>query len=193
MNDHQSKTPHTSGTRARYLVLPTLFGLFAIVSAAPVAAQEQTAPPACTADEHGHFDFWLGTWEVKTEDGEVAGTNTITKDHGGCVLREEWAGLGGGTGESFNVYDPVRGTWHQTFVDHRGRLLMLDGGLDPRGRMVLRGERPGKNGITVTDEIIWDPQDDGTVLQVWSVSTDAGTTWRELFRGTYHKQMGSGF
>lgn len=178
---------------ARNLVLPTLFALLAIAFAPPAAAQEQTAPPACTAEEHGQFDFWLGTWEVKTEDGEVAGTNTITKAHGGCVLREEWDGVGGGTGESVNVYDAATGTWHQTWVDHQGRLLMLDGGLDSRGRMVLSGERPGKDGLTVTDEITWDPQEDGTVLQVWSISTDAGTTWRELFRGTYYKQLESGF
>lgn len=174
--------------RVRKLVLPTMIALFAFGLTSPATAQEGADVPPCTADEHGHFDFWLGAWEVKTVDGQVAGTNTITKDHGGCVLREQWEGLGGGTGESFNVYDPVRDTWHQTFVDHQGRLLMLDGGIDARGRMVLRGERPGKDGIMVTDEITWEPHEDGTVLQVWSVSTDAGTTWRELFRGTYHKK-----
>lgn len=193
MTEHVSRIPRTGGTRARNLVLPVMISLLALGFATPAAAQEQTAPPACTADEHSHFDFWLGTWEVKTEDGEVAGTSTIEKAHGGCVLREEWDGVGGGTGESFNVYDAATGTWHQTWVDHQGRLLTLDGGLDARGRMVLRGERPGPNGITLTDEIIWEPQEDDSVLQVWSISTDAGTTWRELFRGTYHKQVESGF
>ena len=158
-----------------------------LACAAPAAAQEG-GPEPCTAEEHAHFDFWLGTWEGRTVDGEVAGTNTITKDHGGCVLREEWSGLGGSTGESFNVYDPVRDEWHQTWVDDRGRLLTLQGGVDASGRMVLRGERPGRDGAVITDEISWQPHDDGTVTQVWSVSTDAGATWRELFRGTYHKQ-----
>ncbi len=183
MNDHISAIHPASGKRVLLVVL-TALGLGV---STPLAAQDAGGPKPCTADEHGHFDFWLGSWEVRTEDGQVAGTNTISKDHGGCVLREEREGLGGGTGESFNVYDPVRDTWHQTWVDHQGRLLMLDGGIDSRGRMVLRGERPGEDGIMVTDEITWEPHEDGTVLQVWSVSTDAGTTWRELFRGTYHK------
>lgn len=185
MIDRHSAGLAAGGKRA---LLTAVTILLAAGSWTPLAAQDAGGPKPCTADEHEHFDFWLGSWEVRTEDGQVAGTNTVSKDHGGCVLREEWEGLGGGTGESFNVYDPVRDTWHQTWVDHQGRLLMLDGGIDSRGRMVLRGERPGKDGIMVTDEITWEPQEDGTVLQVWSVSTDAGATWRELFRGTYHKQ-----
>jgi len=185
VNEHYSEIRSAGGKR---VLLVGLTALLALGFSTPLTAQDAAGPKPCTADEHGHFDFWLGTWEVKTEDGQVAGTNTISKDHGGCVLREEWEGLGGGTGESFNVFDPASGTWHQTWVDDQGRLLTLDGGIDSRGRMVLLGERPGKDGIMVTDEITWEPHEDGTVLQIWSVSTDAGTTWRELFRGTYHKQ-----
>lgn len=185
MNDHHRAIRAARRNRA---LLTVLTALLVAGSTTPLVAQNAGGPKPCTADEHEHFDFWLGSWEVRTEDGQVAGTNTVSKDHGGCVLREEWAGLGGDTGESFNVYDPVRDTWHQTWVDHQGRLLLLDGGIDTRGRMVLRGERPGKDGITVTDEITWEPNEDGTVLQIWSVSTDAGATWRELFRGTYHKK-----
>jgi hypothetical protein len=155
-------------------------------AATPAAAQDQAEP--CTEAEHGQFDFWLGDWEVYTADGQLAGTNRITRVHGGCVLREEWTANGGGTGESFNVYDPARGEWHQTWVDGQGRLLLLDGGLDGRGRMVLRGERPRGDGVTVTDEISWEPMEDGTVIQVWSASTDAGATWRELFRGVYREK-----
>jgi hypothetical protein len=166
----------------------TLILLLPIAHASPVAAQEQLASQPCASDEYAQFDFWLGSWDVTTPDGGVAGTNTITREFNGCVLREQWIGQGGGTGESFNVYDPTRDAWHQTWVDGQGRLLLLDGGLDTRGRMVLRGERPGQDGIMVTDEITWEPREDGTVLQVWSVSTDAGTSWREAFRGVYTRQ-----
>ncbi len=169
-------------------VIPTMILLLVIGHATPAAAQEGASPQPCTADEYSQFDFWVGTWEVKTPDGGVAGTNSITKTFGGCVLREEWVGAGGGKGESFNVYDPTREAWHQTWVDGQGRLLLLDGGLDSRGRMVLQGERPGQEGVMVTDEISWELQEDGTVLQVWSISTDAGTSWREAFRGIYTRQ-----
>lgn len=191
---NQTVNEHYSAIRlagVKRVLLAVLTTLLALGLSTPLAAQDASGPKPCTADEHGHFDFWLGSWEVRTEDGQVAGTNTVTKDHGGCVLREDWEGLGGGTGESFNIYDPASGTWHQTWVDDQGRLLTLDGGIDSRGRMVLLGERPGKDGLMVTDEITWEPHEDGTVLQIWSVSTDAGTTWRELFRGTYHKKAES--
>jgi len=188
VNEHYSAIHPASGKTA---LLAVLTALLALGVSTPLAAQDAASPKPCTAYEHGHFDFWLGSWEVRTEDGQVAGTNTVSKDHGGCVLREEWEGLGGSTGESFNIYDPASGTWHQTWVDDQGRVLMLNGGIDSRGRMVLLGERPGKDGLMVTDEITWEPHEDGTVLQIWSVSTDAGTTWRELFRGTYHKKAES--
>jgi hypothetical protein len=161
--------------------------LLAAAPATPTLAQEPTDPTECTQPEQSDFDFWVGHWEVRTEDGQLAGSNRITRAHGGCVLREEWEAVGGGTGESFNIYDAARDAWHQTWVDDQGRLLLLDGGLDARGRMVMQGERPGPDGSLVVDEISWEPLDDGTVLQVWSVSTDAGATWRELFRGTYHR------
>ncbi|MCL7966130.1 MAG: hypothetical protein M8835_00835 [marine benthic group bacterium] len=157
-----------------------------IISATPAISQDMGA--SCTSAEHAEFDFWLGDWEVHTVDQQLAGTNRITKVHGGCVLREEWTASGGGTGGSYNIYDSTRGTWHQTWVDDQGNLLLLDGGLDARGRMVLRGERPGDDDVTITDEISWELNEDGTVTQVWSTSTDAGATWRELFHGVYRKK-----
>ena len=33
--------------------------------------------------------------------------------------------------------------------------------------------------------ITWTPNDDGTVRQVWNVSTDGGATWKVVFDGTY--------
>jgi hypothetical protein len=161
--------------------------LFVATAAAPARSQDAGGSDSCATEEYGQFDFWAGYWEVLTEDGQIAGRNRVTRAHGECVLREEWEAVGGGTGESFNVYDAARGAWHQTWVDDQGRLLLLQGGIDGRGRMVLQGERPGQDGATVVDEISWEPRDDGTVLQIWSVSSDAGATWRELFRGIYHR------
>jgi hypothetical protein len=167
--------------------IPALAALLVAAGAGKAAAQESGVPP-CAAPEHRQFDFWLGEWEVRTEDGQLAGTNRITKDFRDCVLREEWAGAGGGRGESLNLYDAAAGRWHQTWVDGQGRLLLLQGGLDTRRRMVLTGDRPGPGGSTVLNEISWEPRDDGSVLQVWSVSEDAGATWRELFRGIYTRR-----
>lgn len=175
--------PQLLRTRAR-LGIPALAALLLAGGARSAAAQQPGVSP-CGAAEHRQFDFWLGDWEVRTEDGQPAGTNRITKEFGDCVLREEWTGAGGVRGESLSLYDAATGRWHQTWVDHRGRLLLLDGGIDARGRMVLTGERPRPQGGTALNEIAWEPREDGTVVQVWSVSEDAGASWHELFRGIY--------
>jgi hypothetical protein len=163
----------------------TVVAALLLVAAPPPAPAQQPGGSPCAGPEHRQFDFWLGEWEVRTEDGQLAGTNRITEELGGCVLRERWSGAGGGRGESLNAYDAATGRWHQTWVDGRGRLLLLDGGLDTLGRMVLRGESTGPDGAAVVNEISWEPRDDGTVVQTWSVSRDAGVSWRVLFKGIY--------
>jgi hypothetical protein len=166
------------------LASPALVALLLAAGPAPAGAQQPGAS-TCTGPEHRQFDFWLGEWEVHTEDGQLAGTNRITSDFGGCALREEWTGAGGIRGESLNIYDGSTGRWHQTWVDGQGRLLLLDGGLDTLGRMVLRGEGAGPGGAAIVNEISWEPRDDGTVVQTWSVSEDSGVSWRVVFKGIY--------
>lgn len=147
-------------------------------------AQEPDAPPAdaCAAGEHRQFDFWIGSWEVTTPDGEVAGTNEIERVLGGCALRERWQGRGGMTGTSLNAYDPHAGTWHQTWVDDRGGFLLLSGGLQD-GSMVLSGEMQDETG-PVTHRITWTPLEGGRVRQLWEVRRGAGD-WEVLFDGLY--------
>ena len=99
---------------------PTPICLFAVLLSIspPLAAQDEVtaaAPSRCTAPEYRQFDFWLGEWEV-TSNETPAGTNSIVAIQGGCVLQENWqgAGPGGITGSSFNIYDRERQAWHQT-------------------------------------------------------------------------------
>lgn len=162
-----------------------------IAGSIPVTlAQEAGAPAveACTAEEHRQFDFWLGSWEVTTPDGTVAGTNMIDRVLGRCALRERWQGKSGMTGTSLNAYDPHTGTWHQTWVDDRGGFLLLSGGLE-QGSMVLSGEmRDGKG--PVTHRITWTPLDNGQVRQLWEVRRRA-EDWEVVFDGLYTRR-GSG-
>lgn len=147
-------------------------------------AQEPDASPAdtCAAGEHRQFDFWIGSWEVTTPDGEVAGTNEIERILGGCALRERWQGRGGMTGTSLNAYDPDAGTWHQTWVDDRGGFLLLSGGLQD-GSMVLSGKMRDEKG-PVTHRITWTPLEEGRVRQLWEVRRGA-EGWEVLFDGLY--------
>jgi hypothetical protein len=165
--------------------------LFAVLLSlsAPLTAQDEAtaaAPSRCASPEYRQFDFWLGEWEVSSN-GSPAGTNTIVATQGGCVLQENWqgAGPGGITGSSFNIYDRERRSWHQTWVDASGTLLLLDGGIVD-GAMVLEGERPAPGGKgTVRHRIAWTPNEDGTVRQLWEASQDGGANWSVIFDGLY--------
>ena len=165
--------------------------LLGALAAAPLAfAQEAGAAAAaapCAAPEHRQFDFWLGDWDVTTPDGKPAGTNRITRPLGDCVLQEHWKGRGGSSGESYNIYDRSTGRWHQTWVDDRGTLLLLDGGLEG-GNMVLRGGKRRVQGRPQLDRITWRPVGADEVHQVWEISTDQGKTWSVLFHGVYRRK-----
>ncbi|MGH7544451.1 MAG: hypothetical protein ACREK7_11000 [Gemmatimonadota bacterium] len=146
-------------------------------------AQEAEPPTPCAAEEYRQFDFWLGSWEVTTPDGNVAGTNTIDSILSGCALRERWRGTRGMTGTSTNTYYPQEATWHQTWVDDRGGFLLLSGGLEA-GSMVLEGEMMDDEG-PATHRITWTPVSAGEVRQLWEISRDGGATWSVLFDGRY--------
>jgi len=69
-----------------------------------------------------------GRVNVFTPDGKLAGTNSIEREIGGCVLHERYETAKGYRGESFNVYDAARRVWHQTWVDNQGLLLVVEAG-----------------------------------------------------------------
>lgn len=160
---------------------------------AVAVAQDSTAgrpdrPPSCAAPEYRHFDFWIGDWDVTDASGAPAGRNQIEPSLGGCALFEHWMGVDGVSGRSVNIYDARRSTWHQTWVDDRGNLLVLEGTAEPDGSVVMTGTRPARDGTLITHRIRWSLQADGTVRQHWQASRNGGQTWDDFFDGTYRKR-----
>lgn len=166
--------------------LPSL--LILAVALSSVSLQAVPAPAApCSAPEYRQFDFWLGDWDVTNPAGKPAGHNRVTREYGGCVLQEHWSGSGGSLGSSFNIYDPVRKIWHQTWVDNIGTLLELEGGMQ-EGSMVMSGRQLQADGKTLLNRITWTPigsGGDGKVRQLWETSADGGKTWQVSFDGLY--------
>ena len=159
--------------------------LVVVLAAAGSAAAEQ--PPSCDSQEYRQFDFWLGTWEVVTPEGDLAGNNTIQRILNGCALEENWRGAKGSIGRSINMYFARDGQWHQTWVDGAGGRLDLAGGLDDSGRMVLTGVMPGPEGGEILHEISWQDLGDETVKQHWRISKDDGKEWQDAFVGIYRR------
>lgn len=153
---------------------------------------QNAAPPklGCPDPVHRQFDFWLGHWDVFTPDGKKAGENRIEAVASGCALSELWAGRGGFTGNSLNIYDRADKKWHQHWVDSTGGRLDLTGALEGSS-MVLSstGPDPDKPGVAVTQRITWTPSADGSVRQHWQTSTDGGKTWTTAFDGRYVKKQ----
>ncbi len=143
----------------------------------------QTPPKPCTAIEHRAFDFLLGEWEVRGVDGKIAGSNSITAEYGGCVVHERYDTGRGYQGESLNIFDGSRGTWHQTWVDSTGLLLLLEGGMVD-GKMVLAGQTAVAKSRPTRHRITWTPNRDGSVRQLWESTNSAGE-WTVAFDGHF--------
>jgi hypothetical protein len=145
---------------------------------------------ACEDAAYRNFDFWIGEWEVRTPDGQLAGINRITREYGGCVIHERYSSGRGYSGESLNMYDAGRRRWQQTWVDNQGMLLLLEGQFAD-DRMVLEGETLDKKGTATKHRITWTRNADGTVRQLWEV-TDAKGAWTTAFDGRYARKRATG-
>lgn len=161
-----------------YIILLTL-----VITSFSGSAQESC--PCCT-EAHRAFDFWIGEWTVYTPDGKVAGTNTISQQEDGCVLRENWiSATPGYTGTSYNYFNSSEKTWTQIWIDNQGSSLHLTGRLT-EGKMILSSAADDDDNGPA-HRITWTPNSDGTVRQLWE-SRNAEGEWAVAFDGIYRRQ-----
>ena len=128
-----------------------------------------------TADDPAFraFDFWVGTWEARTEDGVRQGTNRIERVLGGAAIVERWSGATGYRGMSLNRFDRHAGTWRQTWVDDQGDVVEFEDGAVRDGRMVfVAQDRAG-----TIRRLSFEPGGPDAFRQVSEQSTDGGATW----------------
>lgn len=143
----------------------TTLVLAAVLLGSASGALCQTKSSTCIGLAYRAFDFWIGEWNVHGSKNQLAGTNRVTREYGGCVIHEHYETGRGYSGESLNIYDAPRKVWHQTWVDSSGLLLVLEGGLHD-GKMVLEGQTTGSDGKTTKQRITWSPNADGSVRQL---------------------------
>lgn len=159
------------------------------IPAITVAQSREDKRPDCSASEYRQFDFWIGAWEVFDTTGAKIGSNTIVPILKGCVLRESWLDTDGNAGESYSAYDRIPGSWHQTWVDERGDVWKIDGGL--RGssmEMTRRAPSLRVPGLELQYRWSWIPVDSQSVRQIEYVSRDSGRTWTTAFNGLYKRR-----
>jgi hypothetical protein len=145
------------------------------------------ATPPCAEGPFRQFDFWAGEWDVRDAEGKQAGVNTISREENGCVLVERWRSAAGGTGQSYNYYDPSTGKWKQLWVGS-GILLHMEGG-PHEGGMRLEGplQYLGQGRTTILRGT-WSLLADGRVRQLFEESQDGGKSWTTWFDGFYTRR-----
>ena len=154
-------------------LLASIFGLSA------------TAAETCKDQPYHEFDFLLGQWLVHAESGEFQGRNSITAQENGCLIVEQWQGRQGGTGQSFNYYNPRTTKWHQLWVS-TSAIIDYSGDLTPGGAMHLEGFIVyQENGLQATFTGTWTPQADGSVLQELKQYNPENNSWMNWFTGIY--------
>lgn len=161
-----------------------------LILLAAAAAQASDTPPmptptpaiGCSSAASHAFDFWIGEWNVTDPAGKTVGHSRIESILSGCSISEHWEGRGGFTGVSYNAWDAKAKAWLQFWVDAQGHVARLQGGI-ANGKMVLQSA-PSAGHV---DRIIWTPNADSSVRQLWEASEDGGKAWKTVFDGLYRK------
>ncbi|MEC3907544.1 hypothetical protein VOI54_10985 [Tamlana sp. 2201CG12-4] len=141
----------------------------------------------CCTVKHGEFDFWIGKWTVTKPDGSLAGTNTIDKIQGQCILRENWVSAQGHyTGTSNNFYNSSSRQWEQIWIDNQGGNLHLKGNRKGNQMILKTAVSKNKDGNPYFHKVTWTLNNDGSVRQYWETITN-DTEVTVAFDGLYKK------
>jgi hypothetical protein len=169
------------------IILSLGFSTESVAQEPPAAQQPQPKPVCETIKGFNDFDFWLGEWNVYSNDEKRAfqGTNSITKHHKNCLIMENWTNSKGGTGSSMNYYDAVEDQWRQLWVAG-GYSIDYTGGLDASGSMILTGKiNYYQSGKSQAFRGTWTPNADGSVRQFFEQQDPETREWTVWFDGLY--------
>ena len=133
--------------------------------------------------EYRQLDFWVGEWNVFSGTQPVGSSSVqlILKD---CVVFENWTGLTGGDGKSFNKYNTSLKKWEQFWVADNGGTIHFVGELVDGEMRYLEAPGPKK----VTQRLTFSKLPDGKVRQLGEQSSDGGKTWTTGYDFVYVKK-----
>jgi hypothetical protein len=153
----------------------------------PIAKASNAFTEPCRSAAQREFDFWVGHWRV-TENGKLAGRNTIQRVAGGCALHESWVASGQYRGMSLTFFDAARSRWHQTWIGSDGTPLYLEGQSLSKGVLQLSSESMDREGRRQLNRITWTRISDERVRQLWEQRRDTDQDWQVIFDGLYERE-----
>lgn len=165
----------------------TLSAIAFIAAASAAGGTQQALTAACNTPHARAFDFWPGTWDVKSRlrlaDGTWRETNQrwhAAEAIDGCAYVDSTAadfGAGFVRGIGLRYFDPATDLWTITWLSTQapGRLgmwtgKMADGGGDFVSAMSANGTQT---------RIRWADVRDNAASWSYSVSADSGKTWED--------------
>lgn len=139
----------------------------------------------CCKEEYKQFDFWLGEWEVYNLKGFKVGENLIVSIQDHCLIQENWKS-DSLTGTSYNFFDSKDKTWNQIYIDNLGTVLQLKGTFQ-NNKIILRSDKikSSKANFFYYNQITWEKNNSGNVLQKWDIIDDSGKILQTAFEGIY--------
>ncbi len=124
--------------------------------------------------------FWLGEWDVYgAASGTRAGENSFTLRNGGLFILEQWRDSQGGTGESFNYFDPALGKWKQVWSDKNGLVEFV--GTRQGAGVLFEGERVNAQSAKTRVRMHVRPVGQGRVRQTGSRWDEASQSWQTQY------------
>lgn len=141
-----------------------------------------------SAPEYRQLDFWIGDWNVKTESGEIAGTNNVQLVLGKCALLENWVGSKGGSGKSLSFYNKESKKWQQTWIDDVGGVIEAFGEVGANRMQFTTSEKIQRDGTKKITRITLSSIAGDRVKQQGESSSDGGKTWKPTFTLIYERK-----
>lgn len=130
------------------------------------------------------LDFWIGSWNVSWDGGH--GTNTVTREMGGCVVTEHFEALEPEPFSGLSVsVQSADGIWRQTWVDSTGNYWHFEGGPgDDRTFVFATPDRVDADELY--KRMVFSGISDDHFSWRWEFSAD-GSTWEQRWDIEYHR------
>lgn len=142
------------------------------------------ANPCKFDSNYRKFDFWLGEWDVYSQNQKIA-ESSITNTNGDCGILENWRPIGSNGGNSISYYDTSDKKWKQNWVAGGGvsHYEEPDNYTNGELQLISKGNGPWYRMIYTYDK------SENSVRQTQEVSNDKGKSWTIAFDGLYKRKQ----
>lgn len=154
--------------------------LLLILILLPLAVNAQQEVPSCNSDVHDDLDFWIGKWDAIWEGG--SGTNEITKEYNGCLIRENFQGSNL-LGMSVSSYSQADKMWRQTWIDEQNGYLDLKGYYE--GDNYIFHTMPDASKPDTQLRMVFSDIKQDSFTWTWMGTTDGGKNWNTRWQISY--------